>query len=200
MTELSASATRSYMLAVDDSPNSLYAFEEVSRMMNHERDLLYLITVAEFIPFYGPAITAMVITEAQKSCDIRAESLLAEYAQRCRLAGIKNLKSLLGRGGHVGEVICRATEEKAVDMLFIGRRGMGKIKRLFIGSTSRYCVEHANCTVVCVKLPANHVPTPLPSTVSYQAAAIHKAEAQEHAKRAGHGALGDHELFTLRED
>jgi len=35
--------------------------------------------------------------------------------------------------------------------LVIGRRGMGKIKRLLVGSTSRYCVEHANCNVMVIK-------------------------------------------------
>jgi len=166
---------------------------------------LYLITVADYIPFYGPAMTAMVITEAQRSADLRSESLLAEYVQRCRLAGIKNFKSLLGRGGHVGEVICRATEEKDVNMLYIGRRGMGKIKRLFIGSTSRYCVEHASCTVVCVKLPPNHQPTPLASTVPYQGTlepTTHKVEAHHPAKAyQSHGTLtNNHEVFTIQED
>lgn len=95
---------KSYLLAVDHSPNSQYAFEEVSRMMNHETDLLYLLTVAEYvcgrvllvcvsrlqIPFYGPAMSAVVITEVQKSAELRAEHLLGEYVQRCRLAGVCN--------------------------------------------------------------------------------------------------------------
>jgi len=203
---------KTYMIAVDHSPNSQYAFEEVSKMMDHERDLLYLITVAEYIPFYGSAMSAVVVTEAQKSSERRAETLLAEYVQMCRLVGIKNFKSLLGRGGHVGEVICRAVDEKEVNTLLIGRRGMGKIKRLFIGSTSRYCTEHANCTVVCVKLPPNHQPAPLPtSTIFYQPTQVHgtghKAEAHEykavhdHTKyQPTHGISTKHEVFAIQDD
>jgi hypothetical protein len=33
----------------------------------------------------------------------------------------------------------------------MGRRGLGKIERVFVGSTSKYCLEHAHCNVLIVK-------------------------------------------------
>jgi len=200
--EVRAPYNNTFMLAIDHSPNSQYAFDELCKMINKERDLIYLITVAEYIPFYGPAMSAVVITEAQKCAEARAESLLAEYVHKCRAAGIKNYKSLLGRGGHIGEVICRAAEEKNVNNLLIGRRGMGKIKRIFIGSVSRYCVEHAPCSVLCVKMPVGHHPAPAQIVVPQHHIvqdSHHKAEAHE-AKYQSQGVSTNHELFTIQED
>jgi hypothetical protein len=33
----------------------------------------------------------------------------------------------------------------------MGRRGLSGVKRIFMGSTSRYCVEHADCSVLVIK-------------------------------------------------
>ncbi len=51
----------------------------------------------------------------------------------------------------VGSMICHQIDEKKVDFLLIGRRGMSKIKRFFVGSNSRYLTEHANCNVIVIK-------------------------------------------------
>jgi hypothetical protein len=33
----------------------------------------------------------------------------------------------------------------------MGRRGLGTIERLFMGSNSKYCIEEANCNVIILK-------------------------------------------------
>lgn len=48
-------------------------------------------------------------------------------------------------------MIVQQAEVKKVDFLIIGRRGMSTLKRIFVGSTSKYCLEHANCSVLVVK-------------------------------------------------
>lgn len=58
---------------------------------------------------------------------------------------------LLGTSEHIGEMICQTIENKKIDFLVIGRRGMSKLSRIFVGSTSKYCVEHADCNVLVVK-------------------------------------------------
>lgn len=51
-------------------------------------------------------------------------------------------------GGHPAEVLlgCARTAE----LLVVGHRGMGDFPRALIGSTARYCVDHATCPVVVV--------------------------------------------------
>jgi nucleotide-binding universal stress UspA family protein len=39
-------------------------------------------------------------------------------------------------------------EDLKADVLVIGSRGMGAMKRVFVGSTSDYCVHHCHTTVI----------------------------------------------------
>jgi len=65
--------------------------------------------------------------------------------------GIKNIRLLLGITNETGDLIIKAVDKHSIDFCCIGRRGMGKLKRLFMGSVSSYVVEHANCSVFVVK-------------------------------------------------
>ena len=62
------------------------------------------------------------------------------------------LKLTLGTG-EVGEILCDYIPKNKIDFLVMGRRGMGTFKRLFLGSNSKYCVEHADCNVIIIKHP-----------------------------------------------
>ncbi|KAF3611038.1 hypothetical protein DY000_02050862 [Brassica cretica] len=55
--------------------------------------------------------------------------------------------------GEAKEIICQAVEQMHVDLLVVGSRGLGKIRRAFIGSVSDYCAHHANCPILIVKPP-----------------------------------------------
>nr|GMD44331.1 Adenine nucleotide alpha hydrolases-like superfamily protein [Ipomoea batatas] len=41
----------------------------------------------------------------------------------------------------------------AVDLVVVGSRGLGQIKRAVLGSVSDYCAHHARCPVLIVKPP-----------------------------------------------
>jgi len=146
--------SRKFLLAVDHSLNTDFAFNECVRLMDKENDQLFLVGVAEQ-PTFMPvsALGTMMVIKAEREVEIRTRELLSKYVAYCRSVGVKNHHTILGRGTHVGEVICKAVEKKNVDYLVVGRRGMSKIKRLFIGSTSKYCLEHATCSVIVVKMP-----------------------------------------------
>ncbi|KAF2544309.1 hypothetical protein F2Q68_00032894 [Brassica cretica] len=57
------------------------------------------------------------------------------------------------QAGEAKDMICQAVEQMHVDLLVVGSRGLGKIKRAFIGSVSDYCAHHANCPILIVKPP-----------------------------------------------
>lgn len=40
---------------------------------------------------------------------------------------------------------------KGADLLVVGARGIGSLERLFLGSVSAYCAQHAPCSVVIVR-------------------------------------------------
>ncbi|KAJ4705475.1 Universal stress protein A [Melia azedarach] len=55
--------------------------------------------------------------------------------------------------GDPKDMICQAAEEVHVDLLVVGSRGLGKIKRALLGSVSDYCAHHVVCPIVIVKPP-----------------------------------------------
>ena len=55
------------------------------------------------------------------------------------------VKQMLGK---VGEAICEAAKEENATMIIVGTRGMGKVRRTFLGSVSDYCLHHSNIPVL----------------------------------------------------
>ncbi len=81
------------------------------------------------------------VLEAQHKIDDSNKAALRRHARAAHAAGFKNVHLLLATSDHPGEMICQAAKEKHVDTIVLGRRGMGAIKRLILGSVSRFVVE-----------------------------------------------------------
>jgi nucleotide-binding universal stress UspA family protein len=85
----------------------------------------------------------------------RAVAEIGEYvlriAQRAATeAGAKNVKTLL-RDGDYGDGILDAADDIDADMIVIGRRGLGRLRGLVLGSVSNKVVQHAECSVLTVR-------------------------------------------------
>jgi len=120
-------------------------------MMNVHRDTLYIISIVEDISVYGATpYSPHTIPGMTDVLERHSRAILREYYQICTNSNIKP-RLLLGISKHIGAAICHAIDVKGIHTLVIGKRGIGKIARLILGSTSEYCLENANCNVVIVK-------------------------------------------------
>ncbi|KVH99695.1 Rossmann-like alpha/beta/alpha sandwich fold [Cynara cardunculus var. scolymus] len=110
------------------------------------------------IPFGGPSdvevpaftaaieahqrrITDAIITHAMKICadkNVGFSILLAEVKTQIVVGDPK-------------DKICEAVEELHADLLVMGCRSFGPIKRMFLGSVSNYCSNNVPCPVMIVK-------------------------------------------------
>jgi len=143
------------MIAVDESKMANYAFETALHQVKPE-DTIYLITVV-IRPLLGSKHFKLskateenynrIVADQKKE----ARKLLLAYRTRIQARGLKNFVLILSLGSHVGQSIVRAAELNNVQSLFIGSRGLGKLKRVLLGSVSKYVVEHAPCNVLVVK-------------------------------------------------
>jgi len=145
------------LVALDESLNAKAAFFTGISLLRQPNDVLYLLTVCSetsTMGFWGSFFwtTPEMIDEAQQKIKQPYIQLLRRYAKLCAERQIKNkVHLLLGLSEHIGEMICRTVEDKNIDFLIMGRRGMSTVKRIFTGSNSKYCVEHAPCNLLIVK-------------------------------------------------
>ncbi|XP_027362737.1 universal stress protein A-like protein [Abrus precatorius] len=78
-------------------------------------------------------------------------ALLEKAKTICATHGVN--AEILTEEGDPRTAICSAVEKHTIDLLVVGGRGLGKLKRAIIGSVSNYCVLNAKCPVLVVKKP-----------------------------------------------
>ncbi|KAK8715630.1 hypothetical protein V6N13_042959 [Hibiscus sabdariffa] len=123
-----------------------------------ENELITLTLVHVHQPFHlyyvpaGPGGTASVEESIKKAQEHISKALLGRASDLCKDKKNVEVETLIFEGDPK-EKICRATQEMHVDLLVVGHRNLGKIKRAFLGSVSDYCAHHANCPVLIVKPP-----------------------------------------------
>ncbi|CAH8361935.1 unnamed protein product [Eruca vesicaria subsp. sativa] len=164
--------TKRMMVAIDESDSSFYALQWVidhfsdllmtTETAEAEGDLLTVVHVqSQFYHFAafpaGPggatavyASTAM-IESVKKAQQEASAALLSRALQMCRAKQIRAETLVLE--GDAKDMICQAVEQMHVDLLVVGSRGLGKIKRAFLGSVSDYCAQHASCPILIVRPP-----------------------------------------------
>ncbi|KAL3535986.1 hypothetical protein ACH5RR_004447 [Cinchona calisaya] len=154
------------MVAIDDSEESFYALKwALDKIFNHinihetmppadprveDSSLVSLVHVMDTLPHYAfPG--GYVVESATKAQEQNAAKILSRASQMCKDRKVPAETLILE--GDPKEMICQAVERMYVDVLVVGSRGLGQIKRAFLGSVSDYCAHHAKCPVVIVKLP-----------------------------------------------
>ncbi|XP_050214591.1 universal stress protein PHOS34 [Mercurialis annua] len=105
------------------------------------------------IPFGGPTdVEVPAITAAIETHQKRITKAVLDHAlDICRQKDVKaNVKTEVVIG-EPKEKICEVVENTDADLLVMGCRDFGPIKRMFLGSVSNYCTNHAQCPVIIVK-------------------------------------------------
>lgn len=103
------------------------------------------------IPFGGPSdIEVPAFTAAIEAHQKRITQAILDHALEICAKKNANVKTQVVIGDPK-EKICDAVEEMHADLLVMGSRAFGPIKRMFLGSVSNYCTNHAQCPVIIVK-------------------------------------------------
>ncbi|GMY14365.1 universal stress protein YxiE isoform X2 [Fagus crenata] len=160
------------MVAIDESDVSFYALKWavdhlfVSTGVAPETSLEevgMLVVVHVQQPFHhfafpaGPGgatafyATTSVVESVRKAQEENSAMLLSRALQLCKDKMIKAETLILD--GDPKDMICQAAEQMHADLLVVGSRGLGKIKRAFLGSVSDYCAHHAKCPILIVRPP-----------------------------------------------
>ncbi|GAB4861346.1 hypothetical protein Ancab_036508 [Ancistrocladus abbreviatus] len=102
------------------------------------------------IPFGGPSVEVPAFTAAIEAHQRRITEAILNHAMA--ICAEKNVTAKTHVViGDPKEKICEEVDNLHADLLVMGNRAYGPIKRLFLGSVSKSCSNHASCPVVIVK-------------------------------------------------
>ncbi|HSK86304.1 MAG TPA: universal stress protein [Rubrobacter sp.] len=98
------------------------------------------------------AFSARAVEEHDDPYLRKAEQLVKRQARHLRQEGAEVAGGHLRRG-RPAEEICKLAEEAGADLVVVGSRGLGTVKRLLVGSVSEEVVGTAPCPVLVVRGP-----------------------------------------------
>ncbi|XP_028398365.1 uncharacterized protein LOC114521975 [Dendronephthya gigantea] len=145
-------STFTVLIPVDGSGNSEKAFDWyvkychkpdnfVITYHSHEAPSLSAFSLKDFM--HVPADEWQSKMEASVK---EVKKLEDNYIVKCQSLGIKH-KAVSENHSKPGEAICKYAKEQHVDLILMGTRGLGTIRRTILGSVSDYVLHHSDCPV-----------------------------------------------------
>jgi len=78
------------------------------------------------------------------------EEIVARAAERARDIGVKRVDTMVGDGDYADEILAMA-EKVGADMIVVGRRGLGRLREMMLGSVSNKINHASDVTVVTMR-------------------------------------------------
>ncbi len=172
------------LLATDGSECAESAGRVAVDLANRSGAELDVVHAFEFVSpreFAGVALRMRSPSECVK----QGQRVLEEQVGRIEEMGGAVADARLLTGSAVGQILC-AAEEAEADLVVVGRRGLGGVKRLLMGSVSEGVIHHARCPVLVICGDGEVWP---PARV------VIADDSSEDARRAGELAAGIGGLF-----
>ena len=158
---------RKILIAYDGSETSREALKEVEIFITQNEEIEFLLLSISNLS--NPYTNAMMqrrirdeeVEKIERQHDIKVknehvrqvQNQLDDVKKEFKKKGAKmEIEVRLVEGDHnPGENICEYAETNDIDMIVVGSRGLGNIKKVFLGSVSNYVVNHSNVPVLVVK-------------------------------------------------
>lgn len=140
------------LLCTDGSEAALQAIVSGVRQLG-PIDRVLLVTVLEGLDetlvtgvsgFGSGSMSPEQFARLQADRRTEADALLAETARRAELGPVE----MLVLDGPAGQAICDVAETEGVDVIVMGSRGRGGLRRAVLGSISDHVIRHAPCSVL----------------------------------------------------
>ena len=144
------------LLATDGSPHAELAALKAVDLAESTGARLHVVAVGRTFP----AAVYDVYTEAGSE-DLRreAQTILDEQVRKIEEAGGTVAIAHLKMNERRDEAIVHLAEEIGADLIVMGSRGFGGLKRALLGNVADSVVRHAHCPVLVVR-PTRGVSTP----------------------------------------
>ncbi|KNE54429.1 hypothetical protein AMAG_00404 [Allomyces macrogynus ATCC 38327] len=149
-------APRTVLISLDASPHSAYAFAWAVDHLLLPRDHIVLVNVralaASHAALYHDETGAQYVRDLDDEHRSASHALLQHYGATLRHAGFTSVRAISIRGDARADVVRKAHDIDAT-VVVCGSRGLGSIKRAFLGSVSTYLAHHCACPVLVIRPP-----------------------------------------------
>ena len=142
------------LCCVDGSKHALRAAEHACVLAQKFDSSLTLITVAKELKPSEQVKRFIELEhlsgEPQYVLDEYTEDIMDKAKDVAEASGLKNVKTEI-KTGNPARAIMEFAERRKVDTIVLGRRGMGDIEGVLLGSVSHKVASLAKCTVVTTR-------------------------------------------------
>jgi nucleotide-binding universal stress UspA family protein len=153
------------LLALDGSKGAGEAERiavEISAATGSVLDIVRVLEAELYRPYPGPEYREGWEADLERS-KRQVEAFLDEHARSLRAEGVEIGDAHLALGDPDKEIV-RFAEDAHADLIVLGSRGLGRLKRALLGSVSDSVVRHAHCPVLVVRQGPTHESLVRPST------------------------------------
>ncbi|XP_048257558.1 universal stress protein in QAH/OAS sulfhydrylase 3'region-like [Haliotis rufescens] len=140
---MAESEVRNVVIAMDGSDIALRAFDWYVKEIHRRHDHVIFVHCPEYRATLQSAMVESELASLLAEEAKRIKSMVAELGDKLKKAKIGGkVKCVYGTPGEV------IVEEEKADLIITGTRGLGSIRRTFLGSVSDYVVHHSNVPVL----------------------------------------------------
>lgn len=138
------------LLACDGSKQSDMAGQELLSLVKSHEAEVDILAVATSPPYLFGEYTYAGDWPEQLAT---LERVLAKESLRYANSRGK-VETHAGTANHVGDTIVKYATETAADLIILGESGHNAFEKLFLGSTTKFVLRHADCSVWISRTPA----------------------------------------------
>ncbi len=141
----------SILVAIDGSEPSGRALEVACDIAKHYNAKLHLAHTPQ-IDTFSYAMGAGIVDIPPTAEEIMAAGtqVLSEASAAAQAKGVKPVSKTLGAGDPANHIL-EVAKANGVDLIVTGRRGLGSLTSLVLGSTSQRIAHDATCAILTVK-------------------------------------------------
>lgn len=161
------------LLALDGSKGAEAAERiavEISAATGSELHILRVLEAEAYRPYPGPEYREGWEEDLERA-KRHARAFVNENARQIQADGVKGGEADLALGDADREIV-RFAEDIHADLIVVGSRGLGGVRRALIGSVSDSVVRHAHCPVMVVRQGSQREPVTQQSTKTGQSARL----------------------------
>lgn len=119
---------------------------DIAQKFQAKVTILHAYEFLEIIPVYES--TYAYLDELEDYLESQSQKIAKETEQRFTDGNIE-VQSLIIKGDP-GQAVVNVAEEQNCDLIVMGSRQMGAVRRFLLGSVSNYVVHHSECPVLIV--------------------------------------------------